>query len=206
MKLTRLVFSLTTLSLALTAQTAAQAPQTPALAAQRRLLSMFFDLNALDAGTLAKSQESAIKFVQEQATPADRISIMTYTSKLNVLQDFTDNHDNILAALRTIMPADAGNNGAGNGVAGAEFAIFTTDRQLAALENAVKSPAALPEKKALLYFSNGIPRNGVDNQAQLGATTNAAVRANVSIYPIDSRGLVAAPKYEGLYHYDPILR
>ena len=33
--------------------------------------------------------------------------------------------------------------------------------------------------------------NGVDNQAQLVATTNEAIRANVSFYPIDARGLMA---------------
>jgi hypothetical protein len=33
--------------------------------------------------------------------------------------------------------------------------------------------------------------NGTDNQAQLVATTNSALRANVLLYPIDARGLVA---------------
>jgi len=33
--------------------------------------------------------------------------------------------------------------------------------------------------------------NGTDNQAQLRATTNAALRASVSIFPVDARGLVA---------------
>jgi hypothetical protein len=49
----------------------------------------------------------------------------------------------------------------------------------------------LNEKKALVYFASGMTRNGVDNQAQLQATVNAAIRANVSFYPIDARGLVA---------------
>ena len=39
-----------------------------------------------------------------------------------------------------------------------EFNIFNTDRQLTALENAVKILASLPEKKALVYFSSGITR------------------------------------------------
>jgi hypothetical protein len=41
----------------------------------------------------------------------------------------------------------------------------------------------------MLYFSNGLPKNGIDNQEQLRAATNAAIRANVSIYSVDSRGL-----------------
>ena len=49
----------------------------------------------------------------------------------------------------------------------------------------------LPEQKSLVYFASGLRLNGVDNQAQLRATTNAAIRANVSIFPVDARGLVA---------------
>ena len=51
----------------------------------------------------------------------------------------------------------------------------------------------LPEKKALVYFASGMTRdsNG-NNQAQLTATVNAAVKANVAFYPIDARGLVAS--------------
>ena len=49
----------------------------------------------------------------------------------------------------------------------------------------------LPDQKSLVYFASGLRLNGVDNQAQLRATTNAALRANVSIFPVDARGLVA---------------
>ena len=72
-----------------------------------------------------------------------------------------------------------------------EFNIFNTDRQLSALETARKMLGSLNEKKALVYFASGMQRNGADNQAQLQATINAAIRANVSFYPIDARGLVA---------------
>jgi len=184
MKLTRLILSLTTLSLAAHAQ--AQLPAAP----QPRMLCMFFDLNTMDAAAQSMAIDSAIQFVQQQATPVDRISVMTYTSQLNLLQDFTDSHDGILAALRAIMPT-AGNGAPAN--PGTEFNIFTTDRQLAAIQAAVNLLAAFPEKKAMIYFSNSIARPGIDNQAQLRATTNAAIRANVSIYSVDSRGLVAAP-------------
>src|SRR5579862_4022868 len=47
------------------------------------------------------------------------------------------------------------------------------------------------EKKSLIYFASGLRLNGLDNQAQLHATINAALRANLSFWPIDARGLVA---------------
>jgi hypothetical protein len=49
----------------------------------------------------------------------------------------------------------------------------------------------LNEKKQLVYFASGIRLNGIDNQAQLKATEDAAIRAGVSFWPIDARGLVA---------------
>jgi hypothetical protein len=53
--------------------------------------------------------------------------------------------------------------------------------------------AALPEKKAMLYFSSGVSKQGVENQSQLRSTINTANRSNVSFYPIDARGLSALP-------------
>ncbi len=74
-----------------------------------------------------------------------------------------------------------------------EFNIFNTDRKLTALEDAAEKLSIFPEKKALVYFSSGIGKTGVENQSQIKATVNAAVRANVSFYPVDARGLVALP-------------
>jgi hypothetical protein len=49
----------------------------------------------------------------------------------------------------------------------------------------------ITEKKSLLYFSGGIQRDGIENQASLRAAVNAAVRANLAIYSVDTRGLQA---------------
>ena len=63
--------------------------------------------------------------------------------------------------------------------------------RLSALEDAARRLSLYPEKKALVYFSSGVEKTGVDNQSQLRATINSAIRNNVSFYPIDARGLVA---------------
>ena len=92
----------------------------------------------------------------------------------------------------TVADASSSDTGAAFGQDDSEFNIFTTDRQLSALQTAAKMLGHLNEKKALLYFASGLMLNGVDNQAQLHATVNAAIRAGVSFWPIDARGLVAS--------------
>ena len=121
-----------------------------------------------------------------------------------MLQDFTEDRD----ALTKVDPEPdrIGDTGMANGSTGddseadtgaaytaddTEFNIFNTDRKLAALESAVKMLGSLAEKKALVYFASGMTRTGIDNQAQLRATVNAAIRSNVAFYPVDARGLVA---------------
>lgn len=173
----------------------------------KRLLVLFFDLSMPPADAL-RAQESALKFINEQMTSGDIVAIMSFSGGFRVDQDFTPDRDQLRDAI-TAFPigqmAEFGEEGddadeeAGQDTGSAfiadetEFNIFNTDRKLAALESAVQQLAALPEKKALVYFSSGISKTGVENQAQLRATVNAAVKANVSFYPVDSRGLVAGP-------------
>ena len=72
-----------------------------------------------------------------------------------------------------------------------EYNDLNTDRELFALRAVAQSLEKIDEKKSLLYFSGGISRDGIENQASLRAAINAAVRANLAIYSVDTRGLQA---------------
>ena len=72
-----------------------------------------------------------------------------------------------------------------------EYNDVNTDRELFAIGDISHSLAYINEKKSLLYFSGGIQRDGIENQASLHTAVNAAVRANLSIYSVDARGLQA---------------
>ncbi len=174
----------------------------------RRLMVMLFDLSSMKPAEQLRAQDSALQFVTKKMGPSDLVSVMTFSSNLQVVQDFTDDRDRLTEVLKALpigrandLATDGGagddNSGEDNGDAlnadETEFNIFNTDRKLSALESAAKMLGALPEKKALLYFSSGISKSGVENQSQLRSAINAAVRANVSFYPIDSRGLTALP-------------
>jgi VWFA-related protein len=131
------------------------------------------------------------------------VAVMTYATTLKLLQDFTADRDVLSKVIRGLTASDTGmangstgddseaDTGAAYTQDDSEFNIFNTDRQLAALESAVKMLGSLAEKNALVYFASGMTRTGTDNQAQLRATINAAIRNNVTFYPVDARGLVA---------------
>jgi VWFA-related protein len=168
-----------------------------------RLLVLFFDLAGMTTSDQIRAQQAALRFLSTEMTQSDLVAVMTYDTSLEVLQDFTGDRDRLTGIVRGLPIGVVGmSNGStgddSEGDTGAaytqdesEFNIFNTDRKLAALESAVKMLGTLPEKKALVYFASGMTRTGIDNQAQLRATVNAAIRSNVSFYPVDARGLVA---------------
>lgn len=169
----------------------------------RRLLVLFFDQAGMPVADQMRAQQAAVQFLQTRITQSDLVAVMAYSTDLRVLQDFTDDRDLLMKAIKGLT---LGETGMENGATGddseadtgaaytqdeTEFNIFNTDRKLAALETAAKMLSSLPEKKALVYFASGMSRTGIDNQAQLRATVNAAIRSNVAFYPVDARGLVA---------------
>ena len=183
------------------------APESPGATKYRdhRLLAIYFDMSAMPIGDQLRSFDAARKFIQTNLTPDDLVALMAYQGgAIQILQDFTNDRDRLLSIIGTLTvgedqnsgdtanDATAADTGAAFGQDDTEFNIFNTDRQLSALQTAAKMLGNLNEKKALIYFASGLRLNGVDNQAQLHATVNAAIRAGVSFWPIDARGLVAS--------------
>lgn len=170
-----------------------------------RLLALYFDMSAMPPEDQFRALAAAEKFIRTQMTPSDLVALLRFEGgSVDILQDFTDNRDRILSILQTMIvgegqgnvdsidDASSADTGAAFGQDDSEFNVFNTDRQLSALETAAKMLGQMSEKKALIYFASGLRLNGVDNQAQLHATIDAAVRAGVSFWPIDARGLVAS--------------
>jgi VWFA-related protein len=170
----------------------------------RRLLALYFDMTAMRPAEQLRALAAAKQFIKTQATVSDMIAIMRYAGAgVEVLQDFTDDRNALLSILEAMIvgegqvPDDNSNEagvsdtGAAFGQDDSEFNIFNTNRQLSALQTASNMLAQLSEKKSLIYFASGLRLNGIDNQAQLHATIDSAIRGDVSFWPIDARGLTA---------------
>ncbi|HLQ49971.1 MAG TPA: VWA domain-containing protein [Terriglobales bacterium] len=171
----------------------------------RRLIILFFDLTSMQPDEIDRAAKAAENYVDKQMQPADLVSVVSLGSSLLVNQDFTSDHDLLQKTLHAFNAA-AGQGfeeGATSTTEGTpdtgqaftqddtEYNIFNTDRRLEALRSIGEQLSRVDQKKSLIYFSSGMNRTGVENQSELHAAVNAAVRANLSIYTLDIRGLQA---------------
>ncbi|WP_321472730.1 VWA domain-containing protein [uncultured Paludibaculum sp.] len=164
----------------------------------RRLLVLYFDLDGIGRRSLGRAFAAAGNFVERRVSSSDAVAVMAnMRGNLRMIQDFTSDRGLLLTALGNLAKpdeelVDPESNftfGANNG----EFNVFATDRRLAALERAARLLEKTRERKALIYFAAGWGLQEGRNLAEMRALVNAARRANVEIYPIDTRGLVAEP-------------
>jgi len=171
----------------------------------RRLIVLFFDLSAMEPDEIDRAITSAEHYVDTQMAAADLVSIVSLGSALLVNQDFTADHDLLKKQLQAFGTGsgqgfEEGTTGTTEGTPDTgqpftaddtEYNIFNTDRRLEALRSVAEKLSHLDQKKSLIYFSSGMDRTGIENQSELRAATNAAVRANLAIYTMDLRGLQA---------------
>ena len=173
----------------------------------RRLMVLFFDFTAMQPEDIDRAVNAAKKYVQTKMEPADLVGLVSLATNLALDLDFTSDKATILKKLSAYNSSEGqgfenGTTGSSEGAAetsgsytadDSDYNTFSADRKLLALASIMKSLGQFPQKKSVIYFSNGITQSGVDNQSAQRATTAAAVKANVSIYPVDVRGLQAFP-------------
>ena len=193
----------------------AAAPAKPILTAKeadqalsnKRVIVLFFDLGSMAPDETERSVQAARKYVQTKMTSADLIAIVTLGSSLRLDQDFTTDQARLLRVLNRFSHAEG--QGMENGATGdsegladtgdaytpdeTEYNQFNTDRKLQALQSLCQVLGKFNQKKSIIYFSSGMTQTGFENQSALRAAVNTAIKANVAIYTMDSRGLEAEP-------------
>ncbi len=185
---------------------AAPVPMPASTFAGRRLLVLLFDVSSMQPEDVQRAVDSAGKYVDEQMAASDLVAVVTVGSTIEVLTDFTGTRADVSAALAALAVTDGtatppptastvetDETAAASDATADEtgFDTFNNDVRLRALKMLADTLAPIEQKKAVLYFSAGMARNGDDNQVELRAAINAAVRGNVAIYPVDARGLQA---------------
>jgi VWFA-related protein len=176
-------------------------------ARDRRVVVLFFDFSAMEPDQIYRCVDSAKKYINAQMRPADIVALVSLSTNMRVDLDFTDDKPKILSVLSSYSSDSGqgfamGDTGSAEGAAetggsftpdDTDYNTFSADWKLLALQSTMQALGKIQQKKSLIYFSNGISQTGTDNQSALRAATAAAVKNNVSIYPVDVRGLQAFP-------------
>lgn len=175
--------------------------------AGRRLIVLLFDVSSMQPEDVQRAVDSARQYAADQMSAADLVAVAAVGSTLDVLTDFTGERERVEAALARLASTEglATDAAAASTVETDEAAaaeepaaaeateidLFNNDVRLRALRALAETLAPIEQKKAILYFSAGMQRSGQDNLVELRSAIDAAVRAHVAIYPIDTRGLQA---------------
>lgn len=157
---------------------------------------------------LQNARAHLIQFV-EQLQPEDRVAIYGLTHSLHVLCDFTSDRDQLLAILDKYNTRSVTNravvepgyktsprnevhphgvaNGFENGASSSLAEGANGDRAaetMAALEQIAAHVANIPGRKNLVWLTANLPFSGA-------AMAHVLSPANIAVYPVDARGLLA---------------
>jgi len=180
----------------------------PAALRDHRLIVMFFDLSSMQPEDIDRAVQAAQDYVNKKMQSADLVALVSMATGLSMDQDFTSDKAVLLKGLGKYNGTEGtgfanGNEGGNSGGTSDDASSFTaddseynslnTDRELYAIRSIAKSLERVDQRKSMLYFSGGLSRQGIENQASMRAATNEAVKANMAIYSVDSRGLEAMP-------------
>jgi VWFA-related protein len=172
-----------------------------------RLIVMFFDLSSMQPEDIDRAVEAAQDYINKKMQPADLVALVSMATGLSLDQDFTSDKAALLHGVGKYNGTEGtgfanGDTGTSAGTADdassyvaddTEYNSLNTDRELFAIRDIARVLGRVDQRKSLLYFSGGLTRNGIENQASMRAATNEAVKANMAIYSVDTRGLQAIP-------------
>ncbi|PYU99520.1 MAG: hypothetical protein DMG26_16450, partial [Acidobacteria bacterium] len=173
------------------------APRGPA---QRRYLVLFFDNSTMDLGDQARARQAAAQFIEKTASSDRLMAVADFGGTLHVAQNFTANTERLkqvvsgvkYSAVNPNEPADTTQVASLGAPTLSPMADFGARSMLLAVRTLAKNLQAVPGRKTVILFSSGFALTP-ERQSELTATVNACNRANVAIYPLDVRGLLATP-------------
>jgi VWFA-related protein len=170
-------------------------------ALDRRYMVLFFDDSSIGFGDQARARDAAQKFIDANVGPDRVMAVVDFTGTLRIIQNFTADATLLKQAAVSMKPSAVSVNasnasfantsvfGAGLALPNAEseFGVYTL---LLGIRSLAKNLANVPGRKSVVLFTSGFPLTP-EAQAELTATISACNQANVAVYPLDVRGLIA---------------
>ncbi len=167
---------------------------------QKHYLVLFFDNASVNFANQSQARAAAQKFVDSNTGPTKFIAVVNFSGALQITQNFTNDADRLRAVISGVKPSnvntsDAGMGGAGRSTGGGPATLsaaaqFGIRDVLLGLRSLAKGLSDVPGRKMVVMLTSGFPLNS-ELRSELTATIDACNKSNVSIYPVDVRGLVA---------------
>jgi VWFA-related protein len=186
--------------------------------AQRHYLVLFFDDTTMEFGDQAKARDAAKKFIDSNVSPNRLVAVVEFGGMLRIAQNFTADPERlkkVVAGVKfsTVSPNEPSPDLAslnssqmsapqtlGAPMMGGLEADFGARSVFMALRNLANGLAGVVGRKSVIMLSAGFPMT-LELQSELTSVIDACNKANVAVYPIDVRGLVApVPTMGGASH------
>jgi VWFA-related protein len=175
----------------------------------RHYMILFFDDSTMSLSEQPRARQAALKFIDASADFDRVMAVVDFTGVLRIAQNFTADKDKLKKAAATYKPSAIALNGtpdfgSADSLTSAAPALSDSENDfgvhtlLLAIRSLAINLAAVPGRKSLILFTDGFPITA-EEQGELSATISACNQANVAIYPLDVRGLIAS-----LYGRDPV--
>jgi VWFA-related protein len=182
----------------------AQGPQRPS---QPRYIVLFFDDSTMAPEDQLYARKAADQFVEKTASEDRLMAVVDFGGTTQIVQNFTSDGEKLKRATAQVrysavspnvpaptpsLPSTSTPLMASMGQLFVPEAEFAARSLLLAIRELAKSLRTVPGRKTLILFSEGFPLTA-ERQTELDATIDAANKANVAIYTLDVRGLMASP-------------
>jgi VWFA-related protein len=161
-------------------------------------IALFFDTSTAAPAAQLTVRQQGIRFVDGFASPDRYMAVVDYNANggLHIAQNLTTDRDRLRKALSQvpagwrptpIAPGDGARalSGRGRGITAPPIDTSASRNMLASLRSLVDSLAAIRGRKALVFFSGGIPASS-DLLTDMQATIDACNKANVAVYTVGS--------------------
>ena len=182
--------------------------------AQKHYMVLFFDDSTMDGADQIRAREAAAKFIDGNAGPDRVMAVVDFGGTLRIVQNFTADVEHLKKAVAGVKGSFVSPNGeqasgmqtdtfsaVGASALSNTEADFGARSALLAIRSLARNLAAVPGRKSLILLTTGFPLT-TESEAELPATIDACNKANVAVYPLDVRGLVAPismnrPSFDG---------
>jgi VWFA-related protein len=149
-----------------------------------KTVMLLFDDRTIPYSHIQETRDAAERFVQEHMQPQDLFAVVTNSLSLEILQNFTDDPEKILAAIRRkAVPSS----------------IQSSDKSrleqsgigfIRSLDSLSQSVERIRGRKAILLFSQNITLSpGPENQKTYLKMVNSARKANAIFFTVEPQGL-----------------